>query len=100
MNKETIFRQLYDNAIARDLYFDKLPSDIAGVVVDNQYVELLETDRAIMLEYIFGKHRESVEWFLYEWHPGYTVAVDGVETDIYNIDQYIEWMKKNEGFDE
>jgi hypothetical protein len=98
MNKEQLFRKLYDNAIARDNYTDRIPSDIRAVVCCNQYTENLLYDRSMLLEAAFGEHTQSVEWFLDEWFPGYECGYEGNLVEIWNIDQYIQWMKDNEGF--
>ena len=52
-----------------------------------------------LMKVAFGEHYQSVEWFLYEWKPGFEVGIDGVETVINNIDDYIAWLKLNEGFE-
>lgn len=98
VNKEHIFRQLYASKIERDAYFDSIPSDIAPVVWDNRYVTLLEGDYQILFEGLFGDDAESILWFLHEWRPGFEVGVGGMMTQINDIDQYIDWIKANEGF--
>ena len=98
MTKEQIFRTLYDNYLKREAYLDSVPSDLQPAVFDTEYVNLLDADKNILLEAVFGEYKQSIEWFLYEWQPGYEVGINGVNVKIYNIDQYIDWMKVNEGF--
>ena len=100
MNKEAIFRKLYENNVKRWNYINKLPIDISDAFFDNEYVNLLGNDNDILLSYVFGDHKESIEWFLYEWDPDTIneVGFNGVTEKIENIDQYIDWMKRNEGF--
>jgi hypothetical protein len=67
---------------------------------NSTYISSLHQDLDIMMESIFGEHSYSVKWFLYEWQPGYKVGLSGEEeTPIHNIDEMIDWMKKNEGFE-
>lgn len=98
MTKEEIFRKLYDSYLKRETYLDNVPFDLHYAVFDNEYVNLLDADKNILLEAVFGEHKRSIDWFLYEWRPGYEVGINGVNVKIANIDQYIDWMKVNEGF--
>ena len=99
MNKEKIFRELYEGSVKRDEWFDKLPRDINTAFIDNGYVNNLLMERDMLMSIVMGEHLEAVEWFLYEWRPGMVVGANGVTTKIHNIDEYIDWMKKNEGFE-
>ena len=94
-SKEKIFRELYANLLKRDEYFDTIPQDINMAFVDNRYVDNLLHERDMLIRLIFGDQSEAIEWFLYEWRPGF--EVDGVK--INNIDEYIDYMKKCEGFE-
>lgn len=94
-SKEKIFRELYANLLKRDEYFDTIPRDINMAFVENQYVDNLLRERDMLIRLIFGEHSDAIEWFLYEWRPGF--EVDGVK--INNIDEYIDYMKKYEGFE-
>lgn len=98
MNKEQIFRELCYNDQVRDGYISQIPVDIRMSFVDNLYTNNLLQERDMLLKFIFGEHIEAIEWFLYEWKPGMEVGYDGVMTKIWNIDEYIEFMKKNEDF--
>jgi hypothetical protein len=98
MNKEQIFRELCYNDQVRDGYFNQIPVDIRMSYVDNGYTNNLLQERDMLIKLIFGEHTEAIEWFLYEWKPGMEVGYDGDMTKIWNIDEYIDFMKKNEGF--
>lgn len=98
MSKEQIFRQLYDNQVKRDAYIDSVPSDLSAFVYDNEYVNSLDADRSVLMDEVFGEHVEAIYWFLYEWKPGAEVGFDGHTEAIQDIDQYISWMKRFEGF--
>lgn len=99
MNKERAFRELYRLSKLRDDYLDTVPSDLYPTVIDNKYVNIVVHERDMLLRLVFGDQAESVEWFLYEWKPGYDVGCDGVELrPINNIDEYIEYLREHEGF--
>lgn len=98
MNKERLFRELVDQSNTRDKYLESVPSDLFNSVIDNAYVNSITEERDMMLKMIFGEHAEAVEWFLYEWQPGYEVSCNGVTIAIHSIDAYIHWMQENEGF--
>jgi hypothetical protein len=99
MKREPLFRLLYKNMIRRDEYLNTIPSDINGFIFENRYVNYLLDDYSTMLKVIFDEHAEAIEWFLYEWKPGYEVEFDGKTTKINDIDEYIKWMKSVEGFE-
>lgn len=96
--KEQLFRDLYKGVLDRDGYTDKIPSDIVHTVFDNGYVNSITAERDMMAKMLFGDDYYAVEWFLYEWKPGYAVGVGDTTKEIYNIDEYIDWIKKYEGF--
>lgn len=98
VNKERIFRAIVKNDQKRSDYFDSLPKDVCMAFIENQYVDNLLHERDMLIKLIFGEHADAVEWFLYEWKPGFEVGYDGNMVKIDNLDHYIEWMKANEGF--
>lgn len=99
VSKEKIFRELYANLVKRDEYFDTIPRDINMAFVQNEYVDNLLHERDMLIRLIFGDQSEAIEWFLYEWRPGFEVGCLGVCVPINNIDDYIDYMKKYEGFE-
>ena len=102
MNKEQILRKLYKNKVKRDNFLD-CPEEYREVVSAStftEYVDTLHHDYELLLEATFGEHHDSVTWFLYDWQPGFEVGVRDVDsTPIHSIDEFIEWMKLNEGFE-
>lgn len=97
--KECVFRKLYQMSKKRDEYMATVPGDLYSSVIDNGYVESIIHERDMLLRLVFGDHADAIEWFLYEWKPGLEVGYEGVPmTPINDIDEYIEFMKKNEGF--
>jgi len=101
MSKEQLFREIYKLHQEAEEYLNKLPDDIkhSGYIFDNGYTNPLMIMKDKLMEVAFGEHYQSIEWFLYDWQPGYGVGIHGVETEIHNIDDYITWMKLNEGFE-
>jgi len=97
--KESLFRKIYELNKQSDIYIKNIPNAISSVIFDNGYVEPQNKIKDILMEVVFGEHCESIEWFLYEWRPGYSVSYDGYSTVINNIDEYIQWMKRVEGFE-
>jgi hypothetical protein len=101
MKKEQLFRDIYKLQQEADEYIKKLPSDIkrSGIIFDNGYFvpQMIIKDK--LMEAAFGEHYQSVEWFLYEWEPGFEVRFEDKGAKIYSIDEYIQWMKLNEGFE-
>lgn len=98
MSKEGIFRKIVELHEKREAYFNTIPPDLREFVYDNQYANLLCMENDVLLEQVFGEHFEDVMWFLYEWKAGYTVGVDGTETVINSLDEFITWLKANSGF--
>lgn len=99
MKKSDIFRALYKSYVARGEYIDKVPNDIVTSVFDNKYVNLLQDDNTMMMCILFGEHMEAVEWFLYEWDPSKSAAVDDEKYYFKDIEEYIDYMKATEGFE-
>ena len=95
MSKEELFRKIYKLQQEADAYIEKVPTDISISYIDNGFINSILIIKDLLMEEVFGEHYQSVEWFLYEWQPGY--EVEG--TNIYSIDEYIQWMKLVEGFE-
>jgi hypothetical protein len=99
MNKEQIFRKMYDSNVKRDAYIASIPPDISAAFFDNTYVNELSMQVDWLCLALFGDSIDSVYWFLYEWKPGYECGIGDKELcKIENIDDMINWMKANEGF--
>jgi hypothetical protein len=96
--KETLFRLLYQSKLDREIYSDSIPSDLSDVFL-NGYTDSLHKDYSELLNAFFGPHTQSIEWFLYEWEPGYEVGIGGgVVTKIHNIDEYVSFLNTFENF--
>lgn len=99
MKKSEVFRKLVQLRTDADVFIDSIPSPINEAIFDNDYSNAQGLMIDMLSDAYFGKHAESVNWFLYEWKPGYTVSIDGKETVIEYLDEYIEWMIENEDFE-
>lgn len=95
MNKEKIFRKLYQNQLDRENWLNSIPYEVQMVFWNTPYVDSYIRDRDMMMEYVFGEHLDAINWFLFEWQPGY--EADGVP--IRDIDHYIEFLKQTQGFE-
>jgi hypothetical protein len=96
VTKSEIFKNLYDNLHRRYEFIDSLPCTIAQALVENDMTEAYDADVSMLMEAVFGKDTEAVYWFLYEWKPGYAAN----DVPIHNIDQYIQVMKNEGGFND
>lgn len=94
MDKEQLFRELYQSLVERNAYTDSIPREFDGVVFDNPYANSLGMDLEKVMDFAFGEHAEAISWFFYEWKPGFCCG----DVKINSIDDYIDYMKANEGF--
>jgi hypothetical protein len=95
VNRENIFRKLYQNQLDREKWLNSVPSEIQMVFWSTPYIDSCVRDRNMMMKYVFGEHLDAIDWFLYDWQPGYEVD----ETPIRDIDHYIEFLKQTQGFE-
>lgn len=95
MNREKIFRKLYESHLRRERWLNSIPSEVQMVFWNTPYVDSYVRDQTVMMEYVFGEHLDAVEWFLYEWQPGFEVD----KVPIQSIDHYIEFLKSTQGFE-
>ncbi len=86
---------IYENKVQRDNYLDSVPLDIREAITFNQYSYFLDQDLDTLIESFFDKFEWDVKWFLYDWQPGFKAG----DQEIWNIDQYIEYLKETEGFE-
>ena len=99
MTKIEVFKKLVALNKKQNDYIDRVPSDISAVVFDNEYINIQGQMMDLLIQNYFGDQADSIYWFLYDWKPGYSVEVDGQQTMINNIDEYIAWMKAVEFFE-
>jgi hypothetical protein len=103
MNKEQVFRKIVKLQTDADAWLDTVPREIKAAFFDNDYVNNLRMMIHLLMDQYFAEHVTSIEWFLYEWKPGSEIGYgdygDTALTPIHNIDDMINWMKVNEGFE-
>lgn len=90
-----VFKLLYENQVKRDNYLDSVPLELREAIAFNNYGHLLQDDLDTLIESFFDKFEWDVKWFLYDWKPGFKVE----NQEIWNIDQYIEYLKETDGFE-
>lgn len=88
---------LYNNKVKREKYLSKYPSNYREMIITEQYVESFIWESTFLFNEVFGEHYthhgECLEWFLYEWKPGYSIVDDGVETVINSFDEYLNYKE-------
>lgn len=62
-----VVRYLKDMDKERDIYLATVPQDLRPILLDNQYVDLLEIQKDRLINAFFKKDTEEVYWFLYEY---------------------------------
>jgi hypothetical protein len=67
-----IVKQLKEKKEAQDVYFQTIPTDLRVSVIDNKYVNLLETTVQILTDKLFEGIEEDIYWFLYDFEAGRT----------------------------
>jgi len=95
MNREKIFRELYQNQLDREKWLNSVPSEVQMFFWNTPCIDSHVRDKNMMMKYVFDEHLDAIEWFLYDWQPGF--EVDG--TPIQDIDYYVEFLKKTQGFE-
>lgn len=96
--KEEVFRIIWQQKQNADKFIDSLPMSINEAFFANEFTDAYHIISDTLMREYFGKHWDSVCWFLYEWRKGFTVGIHKADTVINDIDDYIEWMKQNEDF--
>jgi hypothetical protein len=96
MTKAQIFRKLVELKNQRYTYLESIPSDIQQAIFDNKAMDTLERAQDMLINEYFAEDAEAVFWFLYDWEPGFLVGINGTNTKINNIEDYITWMKWND----
>lgn len=89
---------IHTEYIKRSVHFNdwyRLNQSFSEMMADNPIVESVERVNNEMALLLFGQILyDDVNWFLYDWREGYTITVDGFEYTINNIDDYLNYVKK------
>ena len=79
-----------------DEWVESLPGEIRSAFYENVYVNniLLEFDH--LLKFAIGDLYEDVQWFLYDWKPGYEIQVNETKHVIKTLDDYMRYLESND----
>lgn len=85
-----------------DKWLESLPNEISTAFFDNTYVNTILNSAMDLFKLHFDNDTlySDVEWFLYEWQPGFDIRVNDKEYVINNKADYISYLKENYKFDE
>lgn len=76
-------------------WLDNINSEIRTVFFDNSYVESLHNQVQLLMKQTFKNIYEEVDWFLYDWRPGFTITnKDGKDYVINNLDDFIQYLSE------
>ena len=87
---------LVDTRAKQAKYLERIPDDIVNGVFDNEHANLGSNalDR-ILRVYVPADLLLELDWFVYEWKPGYTITtVDCIEYVINTKDEFFDYLDK------
>jgi len=95
----TLVGQLHEHKAAENAYLDALPAQVREFIGTNEFSEMLYAQRALLSRAAFGETWPDVEWFLYEWRPGFEITTDNstprAATYVINsLDDYLAYAKE------
>lgn len=89
---------IHTEYVIRSHHFDdcyRVNPAFSEMMADNPIVASVERLNSEMALLLFGQILyDDVNWFLFDWREGYAITVDGVEYVINNIDDYLNYVKK------
>jgi hypothetical protein len=91
-----LIRKLFELDRKQDAYIDSLPKDISSAFFDNAYVESIRRQNDMLVDEAFGDKAHWVNWFLYEWKPGYEIIANDKKYQINDIEDFIAYLEKEE----
>lgn len=100
MKKSDVFRKIVKLNKESTEFLDSIPVEINEAFFDNPHSNAIGMINDLLIKAYFQEHAESIFWFLYEWKPFAEVEYCGVTEKIKDIDHYIDWMQRVEGFGE
>lgn len=74
-------------------WLDLVPIEIRSVFHENSFVNKICIEHDHILKFALGDLYEDVQWFLYEWRPGFQLAVDYKSYEINNIDDFFNYLE-------
>lgn len=76
-------------------WLEQLPRDIQSAFYENTYVNNILLDQDRLLKFAVGDLYEDIQWFLYDWKPGFEIQVNETEYIIETLDDYINYLVVN-----
>lgn len=76
-------------------WIESLPREIQSVFYENTYVNNILLDHDRLLKFAVGDLYEDIQWFLYDWKPGYEIQVNETKYVIKTLDDYIDYLETN-----
>lgn len=97
INNSTELRQLLETILKfrneGAEWVESLNSDIRPAFYENKYVNSILMEIDVLLKLAVGdKLIDDVEWFLYEWKPGFTIQVDDQTYEINNLNDFMHYL--------
>lgn len=99
-DKIKLFKRIYELNKRSNEFLNTIPNCISEAFFDNPAMESVSMANDELISATFGNDAESVFWFLHEWTQGCEVGVGDKMTKIHSIEDYIDWIVKNEQFGE
>jgi hypothetical protein len=94
-----VVQYLKDMDKEKERYLDTVPEDLRAVLLDNQYLNLLEMTNDRLLKALFKKDTDEVCWFLYEYHESkpvhgpHVIQEDGTAHTFHSNEDYYTYLK-------
>lgn len=94
-----LVRTLHERISADNQMLDALPAQVREFLGTNQLAESLYAQRELLAAAAFGAHWPDVNWFLFEWRPGFEITTDATTPRaatyvIKSIDDYLAYAKE------
>lgn len=96
MTKREVFYRLIELELEGKDFLDSLPTSIQPHFFDTPYINSILKQRDVLVSAVFGNDAELIDWFLFEWRPGYKIKINGITTIINCADDLIEVLNWNE----
>jgi len=80
----------------REVWISTLPWSLREAFFDNEYVSSLHGTISHLMEALLSSEllEDDVNWFIFEWRPGFTILVADKNYVINDIDDYFEYIKE------
>ncbi len=90
-----ILKELYTIKLDKDTYMESVPTDLRSVFIDNKYIDLSDSATTIVLETLIPEILlKELNWFLYDWRPGYCIYAGNCNYTINSIQDMIKYIEE------